>query len=141
MTEPHLSRILAAVDGSAPSEKALRLAGRIARALGAELMLLHVGPLREHPILLADEEIAAADGEGRAMLAKGVTIAAELGVEARTEIVQGRPAEQILRYARRYRPAVIVMGTRGLTGPKRLLLGSVSREVSEGAECSVLLAR
>ena len=104
-------------------------------------MLVHVGSLREHPLLLADKEIAEADGRGREVLDDCLRLTTAAGVTAQTTLLQGRASEQILRFARRYRPQLIVMGTRGLTGPKSLLLGSVSRDVSKGADCSVLLAR
>ena len=54
---------------------------------------------------------------------------------------QGDPAEEILRAAERHRADLIVMGSKGLTGLERYLLGSVSRKVARHASCSVLVVR
>lgn len=53
----------------------------------------------------------------------------------------GHEAEEILKAARRDRPDLVVMGSRGLTGLRRLLLGSVSHRVARHAPCSVLIVR
>ena len=57
------------------------------------------------------------------------------------ELRRGRAATQIVRAVTAYRPDLIVMGTRGLTGAKSLLLGSVSRSVSRQSTAQVVLVR
>jgi nucleotide-binding universal stress UspA family protein len=56
-------------------------------------------------------------------------------------LAEGHPAEEILKVATRQRAHVIVMGSRGLAGVKRFLMGSVSQQVVRHAPCSVLLVR
>ena len=56
-------------------------------------------------------------------------------------IVNGYPAEQLLRLATKQRADLIVLGSRGLTGFKRMLLGGVSGKVARHAPCSVLVVR
>lgn len=56
-------------------------------------------------------------------------------------VASGSPAEEILRAAERQRADLVVMGSKGLTGLKRVLLGSVSRKVARHAPCSVLVVR
>lgn len=142
MTENvRVTRILVPIDGSGPSHTAVRLASEIGRALGSEMTLLYVGPLSENPLLLAESETAEEAARGQGVLSAALVLAKEGGMDARLALVHGRPAEQILRYARKYRPQLIVMGTRGLSQARSVFLGSVSGTVSREAECSVVLAR
>ncbi len=136
-----VSRILVPIDGSPPSLTAVRLASEIGRALGSEMTLIYVGPLSENPLLLAEDEKSEAESRGKAVLATALMVARDAGMAAKTALVHGRPADQILRYARRYHPQLIVMGTRGLSQARSVFLGSVSGTVSREAECSVVLAR
>jgi nucleotide-binding universal stress UspA family protein len=66
----------------------------------------------------------------------------EEGVSADYEIVVGTPVNVILMFAKKRKVDLIVMGSQGLTGFDKLkALGSVSRKVSEMAECPVLIVR
>ena len=70
--------------------------------------------------------------------------AAELRKAGRSVVTlprEGDPAEQILAVAADQAAQLIVVGSRGVTGLSRLLLGSVARNVLYGATCSVLIAR
>ncbi|WP_421654974.1 universal stress protein [Leptothermofonsia sp. ETS-13] len=57
------------------------------------------------------------------------------------EIRRGRPATEILSYARTIRAGLIAVGSRGTGGVRELLLGSVSAVVARYSSCSVLVAR
>jgi nucleotide-binding universal stress UspA family protein len=61
------------------------------------------------------------------------------GIAVDQVFADGAPAEEILRAAERHRADLIVMGSKGLTGLDRYLLGSVSRKVARHATCSVLV--
>jgi len=63
------------------------------------------------------------------------------GIDAVAEIRQGDPAHEIVSAARSTRAGLVVMGTRGLTGLRRLIIGSVARNVLLSADCSVLIVR
>jgi len=58
-----------------------------------------------------------------------------------TEILVGQPVEVILAQAKQWHADLIVLGSRGLGGFKRFLLGSTSQAVVQQAPCSVLLVR
>lgn len=57
------------------------------------------------------------------------------------EIVSGDPSEEINRLANIYQADLIVIGTRGLKGVKRVVEGSVSSQVVADAACSVLVVK
>jgi nucleotide-binding universal stress UspA family protein len=57
------------------------------------------------------------------------------------EVLEGRPATQIVLDAERWGADMIVVGARGLSTARRLLVGSVSSEVVDHAPCAVLVAR
>ncbi|MBE9011993.1 universal stress protein [Pseudanabaenaceae cyanobacterium LEGE 13415] len=64
-----------------------------------------------------------------------------LDCNSQVEIVTGDPAEEIVRLAKIHKADLIVLGSRGLTGMKRILLGSVSSQIVEEAPCSVLVVK
>jgi nucleotide-binding universal stress UspA family protein len=65
----------------------------------------------------------------------------EAGLDARSEVRGGDPAHQIIAAATAHEAGLIVLGTRGQTGLRRIILGSVARKVLLHAPCSVLVIR
>jgi nucleotide-binding universal stress UspA family protein len=65
----------------------------------------------------------------------------DAGLDAEPEIRVGDPAHEIIAVARARQAGVIIVGTRGQTGLRRLLLGSVARNVLLHAPCSVMVVR
>ena len=66
---------------------------------------------------------------------------ANLPCQTELEIVTGDPAEEIVRLAHIHGADLIVIGSRGLKGLKRILQGSVSSQVVADAPCSVLVVK
>lgn len=67
---------------------------------------------------------------------------AKHGVDVQVEILMGRASDSILKFANKTKTDLIIIGSQGLRGMKRLAaLGSVSRRVSEEAKCPVLIIR
>ena len=83
----------------------------------------------------AQRRSAEADCEAAAVRLRRV------GLDTTAEIRVGDPAHQIVAYAREHEAGLIVIGTRGQTGLRRLILGSVARNVLLHAPCSVLVVR
>jgi nucleotide-binding universal stress UspA family protein len=133
--------ILVPVDGSPSSRRAVRLASEMARAFSAELTLLHVSPVQKFPTLIAEAEATRGAQEAQLILGEEAKVARRLGVDPSVEMRRGRASSQVLRFAAERRPDLIVMGTRGLTGAKSVLLGSVSRAISRRAATRVVLVR
>ena len=66
---------------------------------------------------------------------------ADGGTVAQAHLRLGRPDEQIVALAEEIGAGLIVMGSRGLGGLRRLLMGSVSDSVVRHAHCPVLVVR
>ena len=64
-----------------------------------------------------------------------------LDIPVRHVLLEGDPAEELLRHAANMRADLIVRGTHGRTGQERLLMGSVAERVMRGAACSVLVVK
>lgn len=63
------------------------------------------------------------------------------GAAASDALLEGSPSDKIVQLAKKRRASLIVMGTRGRTGFRKLLLGSVAERVIGLAPCSVLIVR
>jgi universal stress protein E len=130
--------ILCGVDGSDTSIDTAGLAARVAVAAGAELRLQHVEPVfdgGEREWTLDDDEPDPSELEAAARAARDV------GARPIRERALGRPEYVLLETAERDRADLVVVGTRGLSGVSRALLGSVSEYVARHAQCSVLVGR
>jgi nucleotide-binding universal stress UspA family protein len=118
-------RILVATDGSRDASRAVELTARIAHRHRSPTYLVSVEPVSH--------------GDPRRIAVDAVDLTAELGVEPVVVRRSGHAAEQILALAADERVALVVVGSRGLTGLRAL--GSVSERVAHHAPCSVLVAR
>ena len=140
-------RILVPTDFSLASEEAWRVAQSLGRALGSELVLLHVlaeGPLFSE-IPFAGDRVRAAYEAARSWVEKRLGEWAEAarteGGTVRTTMRTGVPYREILAGAAEERAGLVVMGTHGLGGLDRALLGSVADRVVRLAPCPVLTVR
>ena len=140
-------KILHPTDFSACAEEAQVHAIRLARALGAELVLLHV--LVETPLygegLVAMKQVrelyeTQRKWAGETLEARAAEASAA-GATTRWKLSVGVPFEEIVRAAREEGADMIVMGTHGRRGLDRLLLGSVANRVIRLADCPVLTVR
>ncbi len=147
---PGYQRILVPVDFSDCSPALVRHAAELAEPHGATLHLLHVAELprglgREAQVpdaagqLRPVAELLRQEAEERLLPLLGVAV--ERGVQATSRVVQGTAADQVLDEARRLPADLIVMGSHGRTGLRRLLLGSVSEQVLRHALVPVLTVR
>ncbi len=132
------SRVLCAVDGSESSTATARLAGGIAARSGAELRLLHVIPVFRGD---STEWIVGSDDEAPPELVPATEAVRELGIEPHRQMAMGRAEEALVAIGKRDDVDLVVVGSRGLSGLSRVLLGSVSEYVAQHAHCSVLVAR
>ncbi|WDQ31237.1 universal stress protein [Paenibacillus marchantiae] len=61
------------------------------------------------------------------------------GINSETVHLKGDPAHEILKYAKDTEQQLIIIGSRGLSGIKEMMLGSVSHKVSQLSKCPVLI--
>jgi nucleotide-binding universal stress UspA family protein len=140
-----IRRILVAVDFSEHGERALELARRLAKGLGASLHALHVFVPPSRSVLGAFAEAFPGrptfpswqeEEERRKLGALAAEIARE-GVEVAFEVAEGAPREVLLARSASY--DLVVMGTHGRTGLSRFLLGGVALGVLKEAKTPVLV--
>lgn len=125
----NFERLLIASDGSTYSEAAWEQALALARTMGSALIAVSVA---------ADER----DIVGVNLVVQTMEqAAAKQGLALDTMIPVGRPDEGIVKAAEFKEASLIIMGSHGRTGLKRLLMGSVAERVIGDAKCPVLVVK
>ncbi|HEY2190417.1 MAG TPA: universal stress protein [Caldimonas sp.] len=145
-------RILVPVDGSPTSDKGLQEAISLAKLSGGRICVLHV--VDDLPFLLSGDgygsatlsgdllgmlseagERILADAQGRAQHA-GVPVERALH-----ESLQGRLCDRVVQQIGDWKADLVVLGTHGRRGVRRLVLGSDAEEILRVATVPVLLVR
>lgn len=139
--EGEIRRILVAVDGSPQSIRAVRMALNIAKAVGASIDFISVSELSDIPTLMAEAQNEQSEEYARLALGMSMKLALAKGVKAEVVLRKGHPAGQIVRYADEIKPDLIVLGSRGLSGARGAILGSVSTAVSRSTGYAVLIVK
>jgi nucleotide-binding universal stress UspA family protein len=140
-------RILCPIDGSVTSERGMREAAKIAKALGSHVRFFHAVDLQ--PAMLAGEGAVIVPGALEAMRERGEQIidsakqfAREQGLNAdvgMSEAVGQRAADAIIDEASRSKADLIVVGSHGRRGVRRMLLGSDAEMITRQSPCAVLI--
>lgn len=141
---PEWKKISCAVDFADPSRVALEEAADLARRFEGELTLVHVlapPPPAASEVLVSSREIAkmVAEDDAAKLAAWRAEAERRSGRPARSCVLSGDPAAEIVRHALEERCDLVVVGTHGRTGLKRLVLGSVAERVARQAPCPVLV--
>ena len=156
-TNISITKILIPVDGSKPSDKAAEYAVNMAKRRKAKLVAVHVMHLPAYaltptpiegmpthmvtpiPVTISNEERKMAEN----YLNKVKKMAKRAKVKIETKIIEDQPSivHAITKIAEKEGCDLIVMGTKGRTGIKRFLLGSVASGVLTYAPCPVLVVR
>jgi nucleotide-binding universal stress UspA family protein len=142
--------IVVGTDGSDTAKEAVRQAAELAKALGANVLLVSAyEPVPESRLQQERTEVpsdvswmvnpredvqAVLDGEADRIKAAGVP-------DVETYAREGDPADAILDVAEEKSADLIVVGNKGMTGARRFLLGSVPNKVSHHAPCNVMIVR
>lgn len=141
------SNILLAYDGSKASNRALDKAVQLAQAApGSVIKVVHAF---DFPRVFIGEGLApipASVNKDYYDLAEQTVEEAkrrldDAGVNYSAELIQGAPAETILKVAQEHGSDVIVIGSRGLGGIREFVLGSVSHNVVQHARIPVLVIK
>jgi|SRR5687768_8233191 nucleotide-binding universal stress UspA family protein len=160
MIETIYSKILVPYDGSKHAEKALNKAVNLAKLIkGSKIIILNViEEILTPPLVFPTRIRHYKTGEDTTLSTyfrdlqtdmrykmintlEKIKQKYENSVKIRTVVLVGSAEDKIVEYANRQNVDLIVMGSKGLKGISRLLMGSVSRHVSEKVKCSVMIVR
>lgn len=140
-------KILVGFDGSEYSTKALQMACALARKFLSKLFVVNVCSSPAH-IVVGPDLVAAwpveknLEEKAKDLVAQGIGIARSEGVKAAGECLKASSVVQaITDYAVMNEIDLIVLGSRGLTGFRKLLLGGMSSRVIGHAYCPVLIVK
>jgi len=143
--------ILVPVDGSPPSNQGLREAIELAGRSHGRLRLIHVVDVISLLAVAGDGYVAMtadlighAREAGASILDQARKVVEAAGLQAETELAentQGRIADLIVADASRWGASIIVLGTHGRRGVRRMFLGSDAEQVVRQASVPVLLVR
>ncbi len=146
-------KILLAADGSAQSFKALDFVAQIAKPLNADVTIISVAqavPVIKGQNGVSFEDVASLEkniAEGMKKMAKKLLEKAEeafleKGLEVKTRLEKGQPADVICKIAEDENFDMVVIGSRGLGGGiKGVLLGSVSNKVVNRVGTNVIIIK
>jgi nucleotide-binding universal stress UspA family protein len=151
-----IKKILVALDGSKPADKALDFALDLGAKYSANIVLVSVvppviAPLSVYPATsvptipplamdtYSDELKTSHEKVLSEALKKAKKVKPNLKVS--TKLVEGRPADKIVETAKEGNFDIIVVGSRGLGSIKKFFLGSVSDRVADEAACPVLIVK
>ncbi len=152
-----VKKILVAIDKSGYKEKAVAYAITLAKALGAEVTAVHV--IDKSSLGITGELLGYYRGgkkgsyedayenvlkkQAEKLLGEAELVGKKEGVKIDKEILMHSSSipEEIIDYAKKNNVDLIVVGTMGMTGVAKFLLGSVASNVVAHAQCPVLAVR
>ena len=141
--------IVVGTDGSETASEAVRQATDLARTCGGGTTLHLVTAYRPLESMYVAPDVVPSGlaglvdprGEARTVVEEAADKVRAEGVEVETYVWPGDPASAIIDVATTTKADVIVVGSRGMSGAARFLLGSVPNKVSHHAPCNVLIVR
>lgn len=137
-----LKTILVALDSSELSQHVIQSLDELQLQPATKVILSQVIPSPEPDMEMAvDRPHSSEELLYRHIEKQLQSYQAALRCESEIEIVAGDPAVEIVRLAHIHQADLIVIGSRGLTGVKRIIQGSVSSQVVADAPCSVLVVK
>ena len=152
-------KILVPLDGSEHSLRALEIAVQIAKKFEAKITLIHVYSVGIRPVVMPEpttltpigvpvmaptdvSKVAEATRKaGAAILADGEEKVKAEGIEVETLLKEGHSVQEIVKTAKEGSFDLIVIGARGISKIREIILGSVSDGVVHNAPCPVLVVK
>ena len=135
MTMLPIKKIVCPTDFSDPAHEGLKAATELAEHFQAELMVVNVvSPIGFHLPTVMEEMQTAAEKSMTDLISKRVPKA----VQTRSIVIQGKPADEIVKLADEKDADLIVIATHGESGWQRFLFGSVTEKVVRMTSCPVL---
>ena len=145
-----VKKILMAIDRSGYKERITTFTISLAKALGAEVTAVHVIDRSSFEpaadaygnymgVQIGLEEALRKQAEE--LLSEAEQFGKKEGVKVDKEVIVASPSAAIIDYAKMNNIDLITVGTKGMTGLKQFLLGSVANNVITHAHCPVLAIR
>lgn len=158
MADKVFTKILVPVDGSKYSQDAAEYAVKISKLMKAKIVALHVVHLPTYPYAYSAGEgmspvaiptplpLDVSDEEkkdAKKLVDNVAKMAKDAGVDVEMKIIERHPSvpDAIIQFAEQNGVDLIIIGTKGRTGIRRFLLGSVTESVVHHAHCPVLVVR
>lgn len=159
MVEALFQKILVPLDGSEHSIEALEGAGQIAEKFSGKITLVHVYSVSVQPVMMPEPStsgslgmpiltgaevtkmIEAAQNVGNRILDDGERRIKSDKVEVKKMLVEGHAVQEIVRIANEGNYDLIVLGARGISHMREILLGSVTDGVIHHVHCPVLVIK
>jgi nucleotide-binding universal stress UspA family protein len=139
-------RIIVPVDGSEVAKRGAKKALAFAKLSNIKVVALHVINIPNLPSLYIypgsvfyQKMHDVLQKEGQSYLDEIEKWGNQMGVTVSKKLVEGHPAEEIIKEAKEN--DLIVIGSKGRTGLDRLLIGRVAENVARHASCSVMIVR
>lgn len=150
--KPEIKRILIAIDKSGYKEKIIAYAITLSKSLGASVTAIHVLDKASLGVIRnmigyyrggrAEEYEKAVKKQAEEFLNKTKVILEKEGVNTTIAVViKSSAAEGIIDYAKDNDIDLILIGTKGITGGARFLMGGIANSVIGHAHCPVLAIR
>lgn len=141
-----MKKILVATDGSEHSQKTIEETAKLANSLDGEVTVVTVMEDAPNLAYIVPSDTIKKIEENYKDSSKKILENAEIsfkekGVDVKTKLVKGHPADEICRMANEGNFDLIVLGSRGLGGFKELILGSVSNKVAHCAKAHVFIIK
>ncbi len=137
-----LKKFLFCTGGSPYAQQAVEFGIRIAAPLGAQATLLHVAETEPSLFLKKGRRQGEPGGSDvKKAVDKALETLQQAGIEAQAKIRYGKVPDQILAEASAGDYDIIVVGSHGMGGIRRFILGSVSEEVVKRARVPILVVR
>jgi nucleotide-binding universal stress UspA family protein len=140
-THVGFQRVLVATDGSRQCKAAVERAIDFAQSYGGEISVVSIVDVPAEFYAEAPQVVDDLAHKARGYVVEVKRQAEAAGVKAETFVREGEAYQAIIELAKARDVNIIVMGSHGRTGLKRLLMGSVAEKVIGYAPCPVLIAR
>ena len=152
-------KVLVPLDGSEHSQRALETAIQITKKFRGKMILLHIYSVAVTPVIVPEpmtltpagvpvvtsaeisKMLEASREVGHKILKEGEKIAESAGLRVESVLREGNTVQEIIKMAKEDQFSLIVMGARGISKIRELLMGSVSEGVIKNAPCPVLVVK
>ena len=142
MNENNFKKILAPLDGSKYSEKALGRACEFVNVFNSKLVLIYVVE-KSIPINFLDRKayLKMLQTFGNKTLDKANSSLSKKGIPAKIILKEGNIVNEIGKVVKKEKCDLIIVGNKGLGSVTRFLLESVSNKLAQSSSCSVLIVK